>query len=267
MSRVESAIRRRLEGGRRALVAYLTAGYPDADSTRRLAIAAIDAGADLLELGIPFSDPIADGPTIQRSSAAALEAGMTPARALDLVAAIHAERPATPLVVMTYFNPVLSMGLPAFLDRFEAAGGSGLVFPDLSIETFERYRAACEARAGLEVVQLVALTSPEDRARRIVETARGFVYVVGVTGVTGARSALPPELEGAVRRLRTATSRPLLVGFGISTPALARSVAAYADGVVVGSAIVDRIAAALPGDPVGPVSSFVAELRRAIDGR
>mgnify|MGYP001597795636 CR=1 FL=1 len=190
---------------------------------------------------------------------------MTPEGALEIVAAIHAERPATPLVVMTYFNPVLSMGLETFLSRFESAGGSALVFPDLSLETFERFRPACRSRPGLEVVQLVALTSPDDRSRRIAEAARGFVYVVGVTGVTGARTALPPELPEKVRRLRGMTRLPLLVGFGISNPELARSVGAYADGVVVGSAIVDRSAAARPGDPVGPVSKFVGELRRATD--
>ncbi|MBI4612915.1 MAG: tryptophan synthase subunit alpha [Planctomycetes bacterium] len=252
------------ERGRRALGPYFASGFPDRETSRRLIVAAIDAGADFVEIGVPFSDPIADGPAIQYASEVALSRGMTLGGSIELARDVSSERPWTPLLLMTYYNPVLAMGLERFLAALPGAGVAGLVLPDLSLEAFESYRETFERHPRVEVVQLVALTTPLERARRIAAASRGFVYVVGVTGVTGARDRLEGELPGFVAGLRGVTNLPLAVGFGISGAAYARQVATFADGAVLGSALIERIRAAGDGDPVPAIARFVRELRDAL---
>lgn len=257
----ESPLARRLAGrraaGRPALVPYLTAGHPSPAATREL-LGALDGLADAVEVGIPFSDPLADGPVIQRASHEALAAGMTPAGVLDLVAAA---RPAVPVVLFSYVNPVLQYGLAAFLRDAAAAGASGLLLTDLPAGADPDLEAAVRA-SPLDLIPLVAPTTTPERLRRIVAGAQGFVYLVARLGVTGASARLDAGLEEAIAAVRAATSLPVAVGFGVSTPAQAARVAAHADGVVVGSALVQRLGR--EGVPAG--LAFLAGLRSALDG-
>ena len=242
-------------GGKRALVPYITAGHPDADRTIELLAALSESGADVIELGLPFSDPMADGPIIQASSQRALEQGMNFDRLLDLVARARAR---VPLVLFSYLNPILSAGADA-LTRAADAGFSGLLVTDLPVGA----DPALEARLGqspLAFIRLVAPTTPQARMREIAAHGAGFVYLISRTGVTGMREELPPELPETVARLRAATPLPVCVGFGVSRPEHAAAVARIADGVVVGSAIV-RAA----GDSVERAASLAATLRAAID--
>ena len=218
-----------------------------------------DAGVDVLELGIPFSDPLADGPTIQRSSFIALERGTTVRRALELLREFRTRRD-TPVVVFTYLNPVLSYGVAAFCEDAAEAGADGLLLTDLPVGSDPELESAVEA-SRLELVRLVAPTTPLDRIREIAERTRGFLYYISRTGVTGARSELREELAAEVRAVREVTDLPVAVGFGISTPEQARAVAAVADGVVVGSALVRT----LEEEGVEGARRFMASLREAMD--
>jgi tryptophan synthase alpha chain len=218
---------------RRALVPYITAGHPDADRTVELMRGLEDAGADVIELGLPFSDPMADGPVIQASSQRALELGMNFDKLLELVARANVS---VPLVLFSYLNPILAAGDDALL-RAAQAGMSGLLLTDLPVGA-DPEREARIGAGPLEFIRLVAPTTPLDRMREIAEHGRGFVYLISRLGVTGARDDLPSELPATVRRLREATSLPVCVGFGVSRPEQAARVATIADGVVVGSAIV-----------------------------
>lgn len=242
-------------GGKRALVPYITAGHPDAGRTIELLAALGESGADLIELGLPFSDPMADGPIIQASSQRALEQGMSFERLLELVARAQAR---VPLVLFSYLNPILAAGADALTLAAEA-GFSGLLVTDLPVGA----DPALEARFGqgpLAFIRLAAPTTPEARMREIAAHGTGFVYLISRTGVTGMRDELPPELPETVARLRAATPLPVCVGFGVSRPEHAAAVARIADGVVVGSAIV-RAA----GDSVERAASLAATLRAAID--
>ena len=228
-----AALRARRE---RALVAYFTAGDPSLAVSRRLVVEAARRGADVIELGIPFSDPLADGPVIQRATQRALAGGVTLPRVLEAVREMRGEVTA-PLVFLTYYNPILAFGLKAFCRTAVEAGIDGVVVPDLPPE--EAGPLAAEAApAGLDLIHLVAPTSTPDRMRKIARASRGFVYMVSLTGVTGERTTLPGELAQQIRALRAITTQPVCVGFGISTPEQAAEVGALADGVIVGSAIV-----------------------------
>lgn len=241
--------------GRRALVPYITGGHPDAQRSAELLAGLADAGADLIEVGLPFSDPMADGPIIQASSQRALEAGMTFDRLLDLVARARLR---IPLVLFSYLNPVLAAG-PDALTRAADAGFSGLLVTDLPVGA----DPALEAKLGaspLAFVRLVAPTTPHERMKEIAAHGSGFVYLISRLGVTGVRDDLPPDLPDTVRRLRSATTLPVCVGFGVSRPEQAAAVAGIADGVVVGSAIV-RAA----GQSIEQAVSLAASLRAAID--
>jgi tryptophan synthase alpha chain len=241
---------------RGALVVYLTAGHPDLPRSLDLMRAVEQAGADVIEVGVPFSDPMADGPTIQSSSQQAIANGVNFGAVLGLV---RDARLSVPVVLFSYLNPVLAAGADA-LPRAEAAGVSGLLITDLPVGS----DAALEARfsAGpLAFIRLVAPTTPSDRMALITRSGSGFVYLISRLGVTGAREGLPPELPDTVARLRAAASLPICVGFGISTPSQAAAVARLADGVVVGSAIV-RAAE----HSVERAAALTRELRRAIDG-
>ncbi len=248
------------EADRRALIPYLTAGYPDPGATPDLLRRLARAGADIIELGIPFSDPVADGPTIQRASQRALERGATLPAALEMLADFRRGHD-TPVVLFTYLNPVLAYGVERFLESAIAAGADGLLLTDLPAGSDEALEGTFE-RSPLSLIRLLAPTTPPERARRIAARAQGFLYYISRRGVTGARAALPPDLGEQVARLRRATRVPVAVGFGISTPAQAAAVAAVADGVVVGSALIDALDR---GGPEG-AEAFVAGLRAGIDG-
>jgi tryptophan synthase alpha chain len=236
----ESPVARRFAAlraeGRAALVPYATAGHPSPEATREL-LAHVGEVADLVELGIPFSDPLADGPVIQRSSREALAAGMTLPRTLDLLASAP---PGIPVVLFSYLNPVLQYGLEAFLRDAAAAGASGLLLTDLPAGA-DPGREAAVRDSALDLIPLVAPTTTPARLDRIVAGAQGFVYLVARLGVTGASGTLSAGLEGSIAAVRRATALPVAVGFGLSTPAQAARVAAVADGVVVGSALVGRL--------------------------
>jgi tryptophan synthase alpha chain len=221
-------------GKRAALMPYLMGGFPDVDTSIAAGLAAADAGGDLIELGVPFSDPLADGPVIHAAATDALEAGATPHRVLGICERL-AER--LPVVLMVYANVVMTAGPKAFALRAADAGAAGLIVPDLPHDEAGEVRAACDAE-GLALVPLVAPTTPAERVAAIGADARGFVYAVSLTGTTGERGELPPGLEETVNRVRGAADVPVAVGFGISTPAQAGAVAAIADGVIVGSRLV-----------------------------
>ena len=241
--------------GRRALIPYITAGHPDPARTVELIGALEQAGADVIELGLPFSDPMADGPVIQASSQRALEQGVNFDRVLELV---QRARPGIPLVLFSYLNPIIAAGADA-LTRAAQAGFSGLLLTDLPVGADPEL----ETRIGagpLAFIRLVAPTTPAERMREIAEHGSGFVYLISRLGVTGVRDDLPRELPETVGRLRGTTTLPVAVGFGVSRPEQAASVARIADGVVVGSAIV-RAA----GESVQAAARIAASLRSAID--
>ena len=221
-------------GKRAALMPYLMGGHPDLEVSRACIAAAADAGANLLELGIPFSDPLADGPVIHAAGTQALAAGVKPADVLALCAEAS-ER--LPVLLMVYANLVLAHGGDDFVKRAAAAGAAGLIVPDLPHDEAAGVRQACDD-AGIALVPLVAPTTPEDRLRAIGADARGFVYAVSLTGTTGERGELPPGLPELVERVRAVTEVPVAVGFGISTEEQARAVGDVADGVIVGSRVV-----------------------------
>jgi tryptophan synthase alpha chain len=259
VSRIAATLARTAAAGRAALIPYLTAGDPDLTTTRDCVLAAVDAGADAIELGVPFSDPMADGPVIQRSSARAIAAGTSLRRVLELVGELR-ERSDVPIVLFGYFNPFLQYGLAALARDAKAAGADGFLCVDAPPEESGDLRAAAAA-SDLDVIALLAPTTPSSRARMIAGTAGGFLYFVSVLGVTGARDQLPAELPELVARVRRVTSLPIGVGFGVQTPVQAGWVASFADAVIVGSAIVRQIESAGPGDAPGRVGELVAALR------
>jgi tryptophan synthase alpha chain len=243
-------------GKRAALMPYLMGGHPSLDASADAGLAAAAAGADLVELGVPFSDPLADGPAIHAAATEALAGGATPHGVLQVCERISAE---LPVVLMVYVNVVLATGPEAFALRAAAAGASGLIVPDLPHDEAGEVRAACDAE-GLALVPLVAPTTTPERVAEIGESARGFVYTVSLTGTTGERDSLPPGLEETVTRVRGATEVPVAVGFGISTGAQAAAVADLADGVIVGS----RLVRAIAEDGPSAAGTLVAELAEAL---
>jgi len=226
--------------GRKALAPFVTAGDPDADATADILAAVDRAGATLVELGVPYSDPIADGAVIQSSYVRALDAGMSLDRLFAMMKDVSG-RIATPVLAMVSYSIIFRRGIGRFVAESAAAGLAGFVVPDLPIEESEELDGACRD-AGLALVRLVTPTTPPDRAEKIARQSTGFLYCVSVAGVTGARAALPDGLVDRVKWLRTKTQVPILVGFGISTPEQAKAVAAVADGVIVGSALVRHLA-------------------------
>jgi tryptophan synthase alpha chain len=223
-----------------ALVAYVTCGDPDLATTREIVLAAIEAGADVIELGVPFSDPVADGPVIQRASERALQHGTSLAQVLTLAAEVRQQAQSTGLIIFSYLNPILRMGMEKFCKVARAAGVDGVLVTDLPVEEAGEYLRAMR-EYDLAPVFLAAPTSPDERLKRIVEASRGFVYAVSRTGVTGQRQELAADAQKLVKRLRRATKLPVAMGFGISTAAQFAEVGEFADAVVVGSAIVETI--------------------------
>jgi len=241
MSRIGELFVRLRASGAGALVCFVTAGDPDIDTTRRIALELERAGADIVELGIPFSDPIADGPSIQASSMRSLEAGTNVPAVLDLVRAIRRESK-LPLVLMTYYNPVQRYGVAGFAEDCAAAGADGVIVTDLTPEESGEWKASAD-RAGIDTVFLLAPTSTDSRIDKVARLASGFIYCVSRTGVTGARPEMAQGVRELVGRIRARTQLPIAVGFGISKPEHVREVCEYADGAVVGSKLVDLIAA------------------------
>ncbi len=239
MSRIDDAFARLRAKGERALVAYLMAGDPSLAETERLVVEAERRGADVIELGVPFSDPLADGPVIQRAGLRALAAGASLPRVLEMVSGLRA-RVHVPLVLMIYYNPILAFGLKGFARTAVDAGADGIIVPDLPPEESEPLRAEA-VPAGLDLIHMAAPTSTPARVKMIARLSRGFIYVVSLTGVTGERRELPKELDAQLRTLRLVTTKPVCVGFGVSTPEQVAAVGRIADGVAVGSAIVRTI--------------------------
>jgi tryptophan synthase alpha chain len=247
--------------GRAALMPYYTLGFPTQKSSLAVVEAIAAAGADLIELGMPFSDPLADGPTIQRSTQVALEQGMSVERCLEMTADLTARGLSQPLLLMGYVNPLLAYGADRFVDRAADCGASGLIIPDLPPAEAAAFECACQ-QAGLALVYLAAPTSTDERLAELAVHTRGFLYLVSLTGVTGARQDLAVGLQDFIARARRLTHVSLAVGFGISTPEQARVVGGTADGVIVGSAIIQS--ASQGGDPAGNVAALVRNLRQAL---
>jgi len=263
--RITRAFARASREGRAALVVFVEAGDPSLEVTERLLPALADAGADVIELGVPFSDPIADGPAIQRASERALAAGARLSSVLDLVGGVRVAGFDAPVVLFGYANPVLAMGETAFASRAAAAGVDGALVTDLPPEEGASFAATLRS-ARLDPVFLLAPTSPPLRVRNVGRLSRGFVYVVSRPGVTGVRSDVPEGLPELLARVREGVGRlPVSVGFGISTPEQVSAVARLADGVVVGSAVVLAIEAAVKAgeDPVAPAAALVRRLAAA----
>jgi tryptophan synthase alpha chain len=244
---------------RRALIPYITAGYPTPAATPAVLQALVDAGADIIELGVPFSDPVADGPTIQRSSFAALEQGVTLQSTLEMLSTFTA-RNETPVVLFSYLNPVLVYGAERFIQDAAAAGAAGVLLTDLPVGGDAELENAFQA-SPLSFIRLVAPTTPRVRLLQIAGSAQGFLYYVGSMGVTGARSALRLETLREVAELRARTAVPVAVGFGVSTPQQAADLAGAADGVIVGSALID----ALDTGGVAAVNVLLGGMRMAMD--
>ncbi len=262
--RVEGAIRRRLRAGEAALVPFLTAGDPDAEASYGRMLAAVAAGADILEVGLPFSDPVADGPTLQAAAERALGRGGGTAATLALVERLKAVRPDLPVVLLTYLNPVLRPGVEVFARRAAAAGIDALVVPDLSLEESAPVREALHA-AGVGLIAFAAPTSRGERLERMGRVAEGFVYCVARLGVTGANATVDEGAAGIVARVRAVTSVPCAIGFGVGTPAAARAAAGIADAVIVGSALAARGSGDGPMDAEA-VGRLVGAMREAMDG-
>lgn len=232
--------------GELGLVAYVTAGDPSIEGTQEIVLRIAEAGADIIELGIPFSDPVADGPTIQRASERALQSGTTLQRVIEIVASLR-KKTEIPIVLFGYFNPVLQMGLDNFAKKASAAGADGVLVTDMTPEESSEYCVKMHA-CGLDTIFLAAPTSTDERLRRIAACSTGFLYAVSRAGVTGAKDSLPEELPAMVRRIRKFTRLPIAVGFGISVAAQVTVLGGIADAVVVGSSLVSEIEKASSAD-------------------
>jgi tryptophan synthase alpha chain len=238
MSRIDQTFRRLKDQGRRALIPFVVAGDPNLETTQALVYEMAERGADIIELGVPFSDPLADGPTIQNGSQRALQNGTSLKKIFSLTKGLKGIVP--PLVLMTYFNPVFQYGLEAFAKECRKSGIEGVIIPDLPPE--EAGPWVREAReVDLDTIFLIAPTSPPERIKKINASCRGFIYYVSVTGVTGVRRGLPEGVERSIKRIREESKKPIAFGFGVSGPDQVRRIIRFADGVIVGSAIVKII--------------------------
>jgi len=249
---------------RAAFMPYYTLGFPTLSSSLDIVEAIASAGADLIELGIPFSDPLADGPTIQRSTQIALEKGVNVSRCLEFTARLRGRGIKQPLLLMGYINPILAFGIKSFVVEAADAGADGFIVPDLPIEEAEEMEAECCAR-GCALIYMLAPTSTEKRIAQIAAQAQGFIYLVSLSGTTGARASLPASLKTFVAQVRGYTTLPLALGFGISTPEQVREVANIADGVIVGSAIIDAVSQTADSKAPVVAAQMVREMRQALE--
>jgi tryptophan synthase alpha chain len=262
MNRIEQTFKRLKRSGRAALIPFIVAGDPDLETTEALVIKMAESGADIIELGVPYSDPLADGPTIQAASQRALQKGVNLEGIFGLAKKLKEITP--PLVLLTYFNPIFRYGLKAFAENCQGSGIGGVIIPDLPPEEARPWIE--EARKlGVDTIFLAAPTSPPERIRLVSKLSRGFIYYVSITGVTGVRGKLPEELKSAVRRIKEGSKKPVAVGFGISTPDQAKEVSRFADGVIVGSAVVKIVEEEGKNDKLAErVGVFISSLAAAI---
>jgi tryptophan synthase alpha chain len=267
-NRIDRTLSALKASGTTALAPFVTIGYPDFDGSVRVAKAALEAGGDMLELGVPFSDPLADGPTIQRTSAQALANGITVRKSLDMVGRLRESQVDAPLVLMGYINPFLRYGLEGFVrDAANAGkkagdGADGLIVPDLPPEESGHLRALC-GDSGIHLIPLLAPTSTEERIAAACEGAGGFIYCVSLAGVTGARGQMSSGVKTLVRRIKNHTDLPILVGFGVSTKEHVTDISKFADGAVFASAMLDAIGKAPPHEAARVAGEFVRGLRGA----
>lgn len=256
MTRIDAKFAALNADGKKAFVAYIMAGDPDYDTSLEIVRGLPGAGVDVIELGLPFTDPMADGPTIQAAGQRALDGGMTLQRTLDLAKAFRETDDTTPIVLMGYYNPIYSRGVDKFLVDAKDAGIDGLIVVDLPPEEDEELCLPAQA-AGMNFIRLATPTTDDKRLPRVLQNTSGFVYYVSITGITGAAEAQATDVGPEVARIKAATDLPVIVGFGINTPEKSRAIASVADGAVVGSAIVSQIAA---GKPVTEVLDFIKSL-------
>ena len=256
MTRIDDKFAELKAEGRKAFVSYIMAGDPDVPTSLEVLKGLPAAGVDIIELGLPFTDPMADGPTIQLAGQRALEKGMTLQATLDMVRAFRETDDTTPIVLMGYYNPIYSRGVEAFLEDAKDAGIDGLIVVDLPPEEDDELCLPAQ-KAGLNFIRLATPTTDEKRLPRVLQNTSGFVYYVSITGITGAAEAQATDVGPEVARIKAQTDLPVIVGFGINTPERANTIAQVADGAVVGSAIVSQIGA---GKPVSEVLDFVASL-------
>ncbi|KYZ75857.1 tryptophan synthase subunit alpha [Anaerosporomusa subterranea] len=251
------------QSGNKALITYISAGDPDLNTTRKLVLSMAANGVDIIELGIPYSDPIADGPVIQQASLRALQNGVSIEAIFGLIASLRQDTQ-IPLVLMAYYNSLLQYGIEKFISTCAAVGVDGLIIPDLPLEESEELRQQGDAQ-GINVILLIAPTTPTERIARIAEASRGFLYCVSVAGVTGAQSTVDSGLQKFLARVRSQTELPLAVGFGISTPDQAAAIAVLADGVIVGSAVITVLEQYLGTEMlISKVGEFAKSLKNAI---
>uniref|UniRef100_A0A831U148 Tryptophan synthase alpha chain n=1 Tax=Geobacter metallireducens TaxID=28232 RepID=A0A831U148_GEOME len=262
MSRIAGTFAELKRNGKKALVTFITAGDPDLGATEELIPLLAENGADIIELGVPFSDPMADGPTIQLSSERALAAGTTLPKILAMVKSVRG-RTQVPIVLMGYFNPIFAYGVDRFAADAAAAGVDGVLLVDLPPEEAEEFKASAD-RHGIDLICLLTPTSDEARIRAVARRARGFIYYVSVTGVTGVRSGIEASVAGNVSLIKERATVPVAVGFGIATPGQAAEVAAMADGVVVGSAIVKLFEQHRGEELKEALAAFVSSLKRGM---
>lgn len=254
MNRIENAFK-----NKPIFMPYFPLGYPDLETSVNVIEALAKNGADLIEIGLSFSDPLADGPVIQQATQVALEKGITVKKSLEAVAELRKRGVTIPLILMGYYNPMLAYGLEKFIRDAKKAGADGFIIPDLPMEEAEEFTAVS---ADMPLIQMLAPTSPDERMEAIARNAQGFIYLVSVTGVTGARTSISNDLGDLIARVRAHTSAPVCVGFGIGTPEQAKQVGQLADGVIVGSACVKMIGGS--PKPVETAKQFAAEFRGAL---
>ena len=259
-NRIDTTLAKMRESGKTALAPFVTVGFPDVATSEDMARAILESGGDMLELGVPFSDPLADGPTVQMTSYRALRNGVTVRVCLDSVGRLRESGVAAPLVLMGYYNPFLRYGHERFLDDAAESGVDGLIVPDLPTEEAARFGEMAAGR-GIHLIPLLAPTSSDARIEDACKAAGGFIYCVSVTGVTGARSSMSGGVRTLVERIRRYTDLPILVGFGVSRHEHLREIGSYADGAIVASAMFDAVERAPEGDKVEAARDFIRTLR------
>jgi len=265
MNRIDKLFRRLKKQRKKAFIVYVTAGYPSMPATEKLLPVLEKSGADLVELGIPFSDPLADGPTIQRSSHEALLKGATVSAILKMVRRAR-EKVTLPLVFMTYYNPILKYGLKKFIIDSKKAGVDGVIVPDLPPDEAGPFISFAKGMS-FDTIFLAAPTSTRKRLEKIAKKSTGFIYYVSLTGVTGARKRLPKDIVSHVRELKKITQKPVCVGFGISTPIQARRISRLADGIIVGSALIKVVEKSGRGDIYKKAKAYVRRMAKAVRGK
>ena len=262
MNRLKESFQHISRRGTTGVIPYLTAGFPSIEETVPLLTALVDGGADAIELGVPFSDPLADGPTIQRSSFHALSQGVNLGTCISICREFRGRGQSVPIVFMGYYNPILSYGLERFAEDACDAGVDGVIVPDLSYEEADSLQSACGSR-GIHIIPLLAPTSTDERIAKMCQKAEAFVYCVSLTGVTGARQELPTGIPAMTQKVRKYTDLPIAVGFGISQSSHVQALAPWADAAVVGSALIDLVESTPQAQRERAVSDFVAGLKAA----